>query len=91
MRTLRSFEKNAQERKNLAFFWQECLPNPAQCLFFKEQPWANRSGPSEQKSSHEWLAPIALIRSWQKSDGSDLLFLTSKSLFGSQKSSKSLE
>ena len=25
---LRSFEKNAKERKYVAFFWKECLPNP---------------------------------------------------------------
>ena len=25
---LRSFEKNAKERKNVAFFWEERMPNP---------------------------------------------------------------
>ena len=34
-RTLRSFEKKAKERKNVAFFWKERLPNPA-CILFPE-------------------------------------------------------
>ena len=28
LRMLRSFEKNVKERKNVAFFWKECMPNP---------------------------------------------------------------
>ena len=33
-RTLRSFEKNAKERKNVAFFGKERLPNPDYRTFY---------------------------------------------------------
>ena len=29
-RTFHSFEKNAKERENVAFFWKERMPNPVQ-------------------------------------------------------------
>ena len=35
-RTPRSFIKNAKERKNVAFFWKEHLPNPGR---FERQGW----------------------------------------------------
>ena len=31
-RTLRSFEKNAKERKNVSFFRKECMPIAQPCL-----------------------------------------------------------
>ena len=34
-KTLRSFEKNAKEGKNVAFFWKERMPNPC---FFPNKP-----------------------------------------------------
>ena len=32
------------------------------CSFFKDRPWVNRSGPSEQKSDRERFTPVALYK-----------------------------
>ena len=47
---------------------RESLPS----LFFKERPWANRLGCSEQKSDREWFTPVAL---YQRANMSNLLRL----------------
>ena len=53
-RTPRSFIKNGKERKNVAFFWKERMPNPAK----NEWPWAIRSGCSPQMSNREQIAQV---------------------------------
>ena len=92
-------EKNRKNRFFLMFFTVFPLSLPksksSNCSslshsFVKEQPWANRSGHSVQNSNREQFAQVAQC-SWQKSDGSNLLFFTSESLFRSQKTSDSLQ
>ena len=36
---LRSFEKNAKECKNIAFFWKEHMPNPGMRFLIQEEEW----------------------------------------------------
>ena len=66
---LRSFEKNAKERKNVAFFWKEHMPNPGSvqsvCLVYRSRglvkTWEDEDGSLLLREFSQFSLEIQLL------------------------------